>query len=78
MNEDKSIDWKAAFLDGVELVINADQTFILTVRCAPIIWFESHDVGPLVLAFYLGEEEGRGDKLVSLRANLPRAPASNC
>ena len=63
MNEDKSIDWKAAFLDGVEFVINADQTFILTVQCAPIIWFESHDVGPLVLAFYLGQEEGRGGQV---------------
>ena len=63
MNEVKSIDWKDTFLDGVELVINADQTFILTVQCAPIIWFESHDVDPPVLAFYLGEEEGRGGQV---------------
>ena len=60
MNEVKSIDWKDTFLDVVEFVINADQTFIMTVLCAPIIWFESHDVDPPVLAFYLGEEEGKG------------------
>ena len=47
----------------VEFVINSDQTFILTVQCAPIIWFESHDVDPPVLAFYLGEEEGKGGQV---------------